>query len=220
MPLPPPPAAGLTMSGQPDARAPRAPGARGPARCPRSRAAPARRRPPCASWRGSSSPWRAMLGAGGPTKISPACVAGARELPRSRRESRSRDGWPPRRGARRGEDARRVEVAVARRRRARCAAPRPRRARGARRASASENTAMVRIPRRRAVRKMRQAISPRLATSRLLITAWHLRASHPKHAEARGSCGCVLRAGASDSARTRRVSCGSMTPSSQSRAEA
>src|SRR3979490_879666 len=50
-------------------------------------------------------------------------------------------------------------------------------------ASASENTAMVRSPKRRAVRKMRQAISPRLATRRLSITAPSALALHPEHAK-------------------------------------
>src|SRR5580692_7839334 len=50
-------------------------------------------------------------------------------------------------------------------------------------ASASEYTATVRIPRRRAVRMMRQAISPRLAIRRDVSTS-----SHPEHAEAR-TCG-------------------------------
>src|ERR1700738_3235772 len=52
-------------------------------------------------------------------------------------------------------------------------------------ASASENTAMVRTPNRRAVRKIRQAISPRLATRRLLITAPSDLALHPEHAKVR-----------------------------------
>src|SRR5580658_1606637 len=53
-------------------------------------------------------------------------------------------------------------------------------------ASASEYTATVRMPRRRAVRKIRQAISPRLATRRLLIKAAPLFvALHAEHAEAR-----------------------------------
>src|ERR1700716_3223415 len=52
-------------------------------------------------------------------------------------------------------------------------------------ASASENTAMVRSPNRRAVRKMRQAISPRLATRRLSITAPSAPALHPEHAKVR-----------------------------------
>src|SRR5579862_4955045 len=51
-------------------------------------------------------------------------------------------------------------------------------------ASASEYTATVRMPSRRAVRKMRQAISPRFATSRVLITA-PLPRLHPEHAERR-----------------------------------
>src|SRR6267154_3804180 len=49
-------------------------------------------------------------------------------------------------------------------------------------ASASEYTAMVRIPRRFAVRKIRRAISPRFATRRVSITD---RPSHAEHAEAR-----------------------------------
>src|SRR3984893_4114202 len=52
-------------------------------------------------------------------------------------------------------------------------------------ASASEDTAMVRSPNRAGVRKMRQAISPRLATRRLLITAPSDLALHPEHAKVR-----------------------------------
>src|SRR6185437_7487760 len=54
-------------------------------------------------------------------------------------------------------------------------------------ASASEYTAMVRMPMRRAVRKMRHAISPRLATRRLRIifAVAMVRPSHAEEAEAR-----------------------------------
>src|SRR3977135_2329888 len=52
-------------------------------------------------------------------------------------------------------------------------------------ASASENTAMVRSPRRRAVRKMRQAISPRLATRTWLLTAPSVPAFPPQPAKVR-----------------------------------
>src|SRR2546430_5051542 len=52
-------------------------------------------------------------------------------------------------------------------------------------ASASENTPTVRTPSRRAVRKMRQAIPPRLATRRLFITAPSPPALHPEHAKVR-----------------------------------
>ena len=92
-----------------------------------------------------------------------------RELRRSRKESRSPDGSPPRRwraprpGCGRRRDSSRAPAPV----RVRSASSASRTWRAV--ASASEYTAIVRIPRRRAVRKMRQAISPRLATRRLLI---------------------------------------------------
>src|SRR5580704_13164479 len=58
-------------------------------------------------------------------------------------------------------------------------------------ASASEYTATVRMPRRRALRKMRQAISPRFATSRLLINVPSPAALHAEHTVRGALLGCV-----------------------------
>ena len=81
-------------------------------------------------------------------------------------------------------------------------------------ASASEWTATVRIPSRRAVRMTRQAISPRFAM-RILVNIGHIRKT-PKRVWGIGA----LRVAESDRPRTRRVCAGSTMPSSHSRAVA
>ena len=119
--------------------------------------------------RAARRPWRRTARAGSasgrPRPARPPRRRARRRHPR--RAGRSRDGSPRRRGPR-------PPTAIARRTGS-CRAPGPARAAPRRRPSrraghrgpASENTATVLIPMRRAVRMIRHAISPRLAISRV-----------------------------------------------------
>ena len=201
---------------QPGTSAPRARGWRGPAPRPHSPAAPARRPPRMRVLATIFEPMAAMARAGGPTNTSPASAHACANCGVLGQEAVARVDGLGAAGARRGEDARHVEVAVAR------AARDP----GARASSASAHVARVRVgigvhrdgAHAEAARGAEDAAGDLAAVGDQQALD-HAPRLHPEDAEARR----VLRArGAprpSDRASTRRVSSGSMTPSSHSRAE-